>query len=443
MDASAAEPAPSDSQEAFVGNPLALDADDGAEGLGDGESAEAADLPPASELLPKLHLALKMAGHGNWPRLAVPVLLLPIIGLWAASYYFLHVHQLNADFRDILAIYYVIDGPMITWSTFMLNQRIARADGKGALDVLEKLPISPEGAQDLKRAEFWAGNAPTSLIPLAAGISLMEWAGVTSGWDSEAIRYIVCGAIIIGAAFGGLAPLNASVGADLACCAIVRDQLRQTTRRLDKLVTSSIESQTDPAFDFRATMAEMHRLTQHAAQCERANGHILLIAGYIYAGAALLYIYGTATSDPGAVALSVFLLFFGSVHFAQAIDLLLGPLSLTAGAPPFALPHCLSVRRTDSQLTAFCAGSAELYAAANNLKFALPMDRQDEADKLLAVLKEQNAGQGPGYAMLGVVVRSSKIWTLAGGMLTLVASAGISVIQDAETDMAAAGSFGA
>ena len=32
---------------------------------------------------------------------------------------------------------------------------------------------------------------------------------------------------------------------------------------------------------------------------------------------------------------------------------------------------------------------------------------------------------------------------LAGGMLTLVASAGISVIQHAETDMAAAGSFGA
>ena len=70
MDASAAEPTPSDSQEAFVGNPLALGAADDTpgQGLGDGESVKAADdVPPASELLPKLHLALKMAGHGNWP----------------------------------------------------------------------------------------------------------------------------------------------------------------------------------------------------------------------------------------------------------------------------------------------------------------------------------------------------------------------------------------
>ena len=88
------------------------------------------------------------------------------------------------------------------------------------------------------------------------------------------------------------------------------------------------------------------------------------------------------------------------------------------------------------------AGWGELYAAANGLKFALPVERQDEAEKLLAVLKEQNAGQGPGYSMFGIVVRTSKIWTLAGGMLTLVASAGISVIQGAEAD-AAAGSFGA
>ena len=69
MDVSAAEPAPSDPQEASVGNPLALDG--ASEGLDD-------DLPPASELLPKLHLALKWAGHGNWPRLAVPLLLLAL-----------------------------------------------------------------------------------------------------------------------------------------------------------------------------------------------------------------------------------------------------------------------------------------------------------------------------------------------------------------------------
>ena len=68
---------------------------------------------------------------------------------------------------------------------------------------------------------------------------------------------------------------------------------------------------------------------------------------------------------------------------------------------------------------------------------------------LIDVLKEQNAGQGPGYTLLGIVVRSSTVWTLAGGMLSLVAGAGISVIQGAEAnaaakaDAAATGSLGA
>ena len=116
MDASAAEPTPFDSQpaQAFVGNPLALGADDASASgrQGPGADAKAADdLPPASELLPKLHLALKMAGHGNWPR-AVPLLLLPIIG-GNSGYYSLHAHQLNADFRDILCIWCVVDGLVI------------------------------------------------------------------------------------------------------------------------------------------------------------------------------------------------------------------------------------------------------------------------------------------------------------------------------------------
>ena len=88
---------------------------------------------------------------------------------------------------------------------------------------------------------------------------------------------------VVGAGFGVLPQLYAGVGADLACCAIVRDQLRHTTRRLEQLVSSSVASQTEPAFDYRETMAELHRLTQHSAQCERASGSILLIAGYAYA----------------------------------------------------------------------------------------------------------------------------------------------------------------
>ena len=85
----------------------------------------------------------------------------------------------------------------------------------------------------------------------------------------------------------------------------------------------------------------------------------------------------------------------------------------------------------------------ELYTATNGLKFALPVERQDEAERLTAVLDKENAGQGPGYTMLGVVVRPSTVWALAGGMFSLVAGAGISVIRDVESGTAATGSFGA
>ena len=156
---------------------------------------------------------------------------------------------------------------------------------------------------------------------------------MASGWRSEAARLICYGVgIFLGCGCGLFPQLYAGVGADLACCAIVRDQLRQTTRRLEQLVTSSVASQTEPAFDFRATMAELHRLTQHSAQCERASGSIMLLAGYAYALCGPLYVYGAATSDPGAVVLSGIFLVFACLFFAQAIDLLLGPLSVTAGA---------------------------------------------------------------------------------------------------------------
>ena len=335
MDVPAAE-APSDS-EVFVSNPAlgAAGADDPpGRGPGDGASTKAADLPPASELLPKLHLALKMAGHGNWPRLAAPVLLLPLICCITTAYWALHLHALNADLRDILCIYFLMDGPAIAGATALLHRRTARADGTGALDVLERLPISPEGAQDLKRAEFWAGNAPTSPLVAIGIILASEPGGMASGWRSETVRFICYGAgFFLGGGFGVFPQIYATVGADLACCAIVRDQLRQTARRLGQLVSSSVASQAEPAFNFRATMAELHRLKQHVAQCERTGASVLLIAGYAYAACGSLLIYGAATGDPDAVVLNAFFIFFGSLYFAQTIDLLLGPMSVTAGAP--------------------------------------------------------------------------------------------------------------
>ena len=108
---------------------------------------------------------------------------------------------------------------------------------------------------------------------------------------------------------------------------------------------------------------------------------------------------------------------------------------------PLELWVCLGARLIDS--THCDAGWVELYDAANDLNAILPVERKDEAEMLMAFVREQNGGQGPGYRMLGILVRSSTVWTLAGGMLSLVAGAGISVIRDAESDAAATGSFGA
>ena len=89
------------------------------------------------------------------------------------------------------------------------------------------------------------------------------------------------------------------------------------------------------------------------------------------------------------------------------------------------------------------AGWVELYNAANQLNTVLPVERKGEAEMLMVFVREQNGGQGPGYTMLGILVRSSMVWTLAGGMLSLLAGAGISVIRDAESGTAATGSFDA
>ena len=85
-----------------------------------------------------------------------------------------------------------------------------------------------------------------------------------------------------------------------------------------------------------------------------------------------------------------------------------------------------------------------IYNAANNLKFALPVERKDEADMVLAVLDKANGGQGPGFTLLGVVVRSSTVWSLAGGMVSVIAGAAMSVMIDMEsTTTVSTGSFGA
>lgn len=74
-----------------------------------------------------------------------------------------------------------------------------------------------------------------------------------------------------------------------------------------------------------------------------------------------------------------------------------------------------------------------LYTVVNRLKFVLPVESKDEADMMTAVLDKENAGQGPGFTLLGVVVRPSTVWTLAGGMASVIGGATISVIIDMES----------
>ena len=52
---------------------------------------------------------------------------------------------------------------------------------------------------------------------------------------------------------------------------------------------------------------------------------------------------------------------------------------------------------------------------------------------LMAALEKANAGQGPGFTLLGVVVRPSMIWGLAGGMASVIAGAGLSAVQEMDT----------
>ena len=72
----------------------------------------------------------------------------------------------------------------------------------------------------------------------------------------------------------------------------------------------------------------------------------------------------------------------------------------------------------------------QVYNVVNGLKFVLPAERKDEADMMVDVLDKQNAGLGPGFTLLGVVVRPSMVWTLAGGMASVIAGATISVLID-------------
>ena len=89
------------------------------------------------------------------------------------------------------------------------------------------------------------------------------------------------------------------------------------------------------------------------------------------------------------------------------------------------------------------AGWLDLYNAVNRLKFVLPVERKDEAEMLMAVLDKENAGQGPGYKMLGIVVRPSMLWTLAGGLFSVVAGAGMSIMIDMQVDTTSTGSLSA
>lgn len=233
--------------------------------------------------------------------------------------------------RDLLSMYCALLGFVQMYCIILVHRHCTRADRSGAFDVLQDLSVSPEGAKDLQRAEFWAGNAPNNFIVTPAWVAALELFGASSEWQSETVRYIVVVTYAVAWPFG-LAQAYTSVGANLACCAIVRDQLRQFTRRLDGFVSSSVAAHTEPAFDFRATMVEIYRLAQQQVQCERIGANLLLTVLCFHLATGAIFAYGLATNDPNALALNLLLGIFGVVFFAQCIDLLLGPMSVTTGA---------------------------------------------------------------------------------------------------------------
>ena len=233
-------------------------------------------------------------------------------------------------------VYWFIDGFAVALVHALLYQRLARPDGTGTLDVLEQLPVSPAGAQDLRRAEFWAGQtfgAPFLAVGIYGG---MEWAGTTSGWPSEAVRIGTVALAAIGGGCVALPALNATTSTVLACCAIVRDQLRQATRRLEHTVSRCAASPGgEPEWDFRATTTELYRIKRMGAQCERASTSILMMAIFCYGGAGSLFAYTVASGESPYIAFTATAVVIMSICFGQTIDLLLGPLSVTTGAPPF------------------------------------------------------------------------------------------------------------
>ena len=75
---------------------------------------------------------------------------------------------------------------------------------------------------------------------------------------------------------------------------------------------------------------------------------------------------------------------------------------------------------------------------------SLPSQWSAKTKRTWCWLDKANGGQGPGFTLLGVVVRSSTVWTLAGGMVSVIAGAAMSVMIDMEsTTTVSTGSFGA
>ena len=293
------------------------------------------DLLPASAALPKLRTALKMSGYGMPPRVVALLLLLDVIGLGFGAVGTSYMPWMGRDVRDPFMIFLAVFGFVSAGHTAHLHKHVARADGLGALDTLEKLRVTPDvrdGAAGLKIAELWAGQAPSSPIPLLFIFLAFELLPATPilEWPNETTRMITWAGIIVGQGCGYFPHLYACAAASIACCAIVRDQLRQATHRLEKLVSDCATSTSDVAFDFRATMRELQDLMKHTKQCERIDRCVLGIWLYNGVLGGTIWSYFAIFSSAGPVFKAVST-FVACVLYGQALSLLMAVFSVTAG----------------------------------------------------------------------------------------------------------------
>lgn len=371
------------------------------------------DLVPARELLTKLFKVMPLFGVGKpCVQLSVRVAaggMLPGWGMICS-----HWRHGSPLYNAVGAVYWPTTCLSWVFITLPLLYKChMRGDGEGTLEALGRLSITSSGAKLLSRLDFFAGIAPPMMFPPAWLLALVIHAfeAVTLPFDDTAnitilIVAAACGSVIFMMTFEVLA-------IHLACFVIVRDRVQQTTTKLKRLVSESLsgdekDEDFDPtweAWDARSTMKEVYSLQELSLRCERDLNTSLLAQSVIATfGIAAIFTFGGATDQFGNLAVNLGAQFVAVSLHGQAFSLLIAPMYITVAM-------------------------TELYKAANDMYCAVPPARRAEVETLTTFLRDMNSMQGPGYKILGQVVRPGMVSKAMSAVFTVVAGAFLSSLQ--------------